>query len=179
MSTVSCLVVDLPPDGTRWVACRPGFFLPVRVRSRLFRRLFLKELRAAFAAGRLRFFGDLARLADHRPVRRAPRSAPTGRLGRLCQAAIRRARTGAGLSQPLYASRRHSQQSADLTRRWQGELFLEGLSAESQGATLRLIKKPAAIRSSNARSPLCPDFGGTMRRVEVVPRAHPFRCDTS
>lgn len=88
-----------------------------------------------------------------RPVRRAPRSAPTGRLGRLCQAAIQRARTGAGLSQPLYASRRHSQQSADLTRRWQGELFLEGLSAESQSATLRLIKKPAAIRSSNARSP--------------------------
>lgn len=52
------------PDGTRWVACRPGFFLPVRVLSRLFRRLFLQELRAAFAASRLRFFGDLARLAE-------------------------------------------------------------------------------------------------------------------
>lgn len=55
------------PDGTRWVACRPGFFLPARVRSRLFRRVFLQELRAAFAAGRLRFFGDLARLADPAP----------------------------------------------------------------------------------------------------------------
>ena len=31
----------LSPDGTRWIACRPGFFLPVRVLSRLFRRLFL------------------------------------------------------------------------------------------------------------------------------------------
>ncbi len=51
------------PDGTRWVACRPGFFLPVRVLSRLFRRLFLDELRAAFEAGQLRFLGDLADLA--------------------------------------------------------------------------------------------------------------------
>ncbi len=52
------------PDGTRWVACRPGFFLPVRVLSRLFRRLFLDELRAAFNAGDLGFFGDLAGLAE-------------------------------------------------------------------------------------------------------------------
>jgi hypothetical protein len=49
---------------TRWVACRPGFFLPVRVLSRLFRRLFLDELCAAFAAGELGFFGDLAALAE-------------------------------------------------------------------------------------------------------------------
>ena len=51
-------------DGTRWIACRPGFFLPVRVLSRLFRRLFLDELRAAFEAGELRFFGELAGLAE-------------------------------------------------------------------------------------------------------------------
>ncbi|MER8467829.1 transposase, partial [Mesorhizobium sp. M1396] len=50
-------------DGKRWVACRPGFFLPVRVLSRLFRRLFLQELRAAYDAGKLSFFGDLAHLA--------------------------------------------------------------------------------------------------------------------
>jgi hypothetical protein len=50
--------------GTRWVACRPGFFLPVRVLSRLFRRLFLDELRAAFEARHLGFFGDLAGLAE-------------------------------------------------------------------------------------------------------------------
>src|SRR5947199_1132976 len=51
-------------DGERWVSCRPGFFLPVRVLSRLFRRLFLEKLMASHAAGRLYFFGDHAPLAD-------------------------------------------------------------------------------------------------------------------
>ena len=54
----------LSSDGTRWVSCRPGFFLPVRVLSRLFRRLFLEKLGAAFEAGKLGFFGALAGLAD-------------------------------------------------------------------------------------------------------------------
>ena len=53
-------------DGERWISCRPGFFLPVRVLSRLFRRLFLEKLVAAHEAGRLRFFGDLRHLADAR-----------------------------------------------------------------------------------------------------------------
>ena len=51
-------------DGKRWIACRPGFFLPVRVLSRLFRRLFLDKLAAAHAGGRLKFFGDHAALAN-------------------------------------------------------------------------------------------------------------------
>src|SRR4030088_1809046 len=51
-------------DGERWVACRPGFFLPVRVLSRLFRRLFLEKLIAAPWANRLKFFGEHAALAD-------------------------------------------------------------------------------------------------------------------
>jgi predicted Zn-ribbon and HTH transcriptional regulator len=51
-------------DGERWVACRPGFFLPVRVLSRLFRRLFLEKLIATHEAGRFQFFGDHAALAD-------------------------------------------------------------------------------------------------------------------
>jgi len=51
-------------DGERWVACRPGFFLPVRVLSRLFRRLFLEKLIAAHKAGHLKFFGNRAALAD-------------------------------------------------------------------------------------------------------------------
>jgi hypothetical protein len=51
-------------DGERWVACRPGFFLPVRVLSRLFRRLFLEKLIAAHKAGHLKFFGGHAALAD-------------------------------------------------------------------------------------------------------------------
>lgn len=50
-------------DGSKWVSCRPGFFLPVRVLSRLFRRLFLEKLMAAHAAGRLNFFADHAPLA--------------------------------------------------------------------------------------------------------------------
>jgi hypothetical protein len=53
-------------DDTRWVSCRPGFLLPVRVLSRLFRRLFLGKLRAAHQAGRLSFFGDHAVLAEPR-----------------------------------------------------------------------------------------------------------------
>jgi hypothetical protein len=53
----------LSPDQTRWIACRPGFFLPVRVLSRRFRTLFLAQLQAAFAAGELRFSGALAALA--------------------------------------------------------------------------------------------------------------------
>jgi hypothetical protein len=52
------------PDGMRWIGCRPGFFLPVRVLSRLFRRLFLEDLAAAFEAGDLGFFGDLAGLVE-------------------------------------------------------------------------------------------------------------------
>ncbi len=54
----------ISPDGARWVSCRRGFFLPVRVLSRLFRRLFLEALAAAHEAGRLSFFGDHAHLAD-------------------------------------------------------------------------------------------------------------------
>ena len=49
-------------DATRWVSCRPGFFLPVRVLSRLFRRLFLEKLIAAHQ--QLQFFGDYAHLAQ-------------------------------------------------------------------------------------------------------------------
>jgi hypothetical protein len=54
----------LSPDGKRWVACRRGFFLPVRVLSRLFRRRFLEELAKAHQLGQLRFFGKYAALAD-------------------------------------------------------------------------------------------------------------------
>jgi hypothetical protein len=51
-------------DGARWIGCRPGFFLPVKVLSRLFRRLFLEGLIKLHSAGKLRFFGDLSGLAD-------------------------------------------------------------------------------------------------------------------
>ena len=63
---VHCVVTGggLSRDGSRWVACRPGFFLPVRVLSRLFRRLFLRDLQHAFEAGRLRCIGSLEQLGD-------------------------------------------------------------------------------------------------------------------
>jgi hypothetical protein len=51
-------------DGERWIACRPGFFLPVRVLSRLFRRLVLEKLDAAYCAGQLQFFGKHAALTN-------------------------------------------------------------------------------------------------------------------
>ena len=54
----------LSPDGARWIGCRPGFFLPVRVLSRLFRRLFLQDLQAANDAGTLRLAGTLEALRD-------------------------------------------------------------------------------------------------------------------
>jgi len=56
----------LAPDGKSWIACRPGFFLSVRVLSRLFRRRFLEELRRVHQAGKLQFFGEHAALADAR-----------------------------------------------------------------------------------------------------------------
>ena len=59
-------------NGERWIACKPNFFLSVRVLSRLFRRLFLLYLDAAFTAGELQFLSDLIALkpssASFRPL---------------------------------------------------------------------------------------------------------------
>jgi hypothetical protein len=54
----------LSMDGGRWISCKPNFLLPVRVLSKLFRRLMLEKLLAAHEAGSLRFFGSQAHLAD-------------------------------------------------------------------------------------------------------------------
>jgi Putative transposase len=65
---VHCIVPagGISPDGQEWVRCRPNFFLPVRVLSRLFRRLFTERLMALHGAGELQFFGNLACLATAR-----------------------------------------------------------------------------------------------------------------
>jgi Putative transposase/Transposase zinc-binding domain len=65
---VHCVVPGggLAPDGSRWIACRPGFFLPVRVLSRVFRGKLLALLRSAFDRGRLSFYGKLVPLANPR-----------------------------------------------------------------------------------------------------------------
>ena len=62
---VHCIVPagGISPDGRHWIRCRPNFFLPVRVLSRLFRRLFMERLMALHGAGELQFFGNLVRLA--------------------------------------------------------------------------------------------------------------------
>lgn len=51
-------------DGKQWIACKPSFFLPVFVLSRLFRRLMLEKVAAAHSAGKLSFFGAHAQLSD-------------------------------------------------------------------------------------------------------------------
>ena len=56
----------LSPDGEQWIACKPGFFLPVRVLSRLFRRLFLEQLVDAYQCGQLQFFGHLQVLSENK-----------------------------------------------------------------------------------------------------------------
>lgn len=63
---VHCIVPGggFSADGQHWVSCKPGFFLPVRVLSRLFRRLFLDRLRDAYRAGTLHFFGQQQALAE-------------------------------------------------------------------------------------------------------------------
>jgi len=67
-----CLVPGggIAPDGRRWIACRPGFFLPVRVLSRMFRGLFLHYLDRAFAAGALKFFDAYRHLHEPAAFRR-------------------------------------------------------------------------------------------------------------
>ncbi|MCP5091469.1 MAG: IS91 family transposase [Gammaproteobacteria bacterium] len=64
---VHCIVPGggISADGSHWVSCRPGFFLPVRVLSRLFRRLFLDGLIAAHARDQIKLFGNLAEFEDH------------------------------------------------------------------------------------------------------------------
>ncbi|MEH2564978.1 hypothetical protein V1289_004605 [Bradyrhizobium sp. AZCC 2289] len=132
---VHCVVPGggICPDGKRWVGCRSGFFLPVRVLSRLFRRLFLEGLVAAFKARELQFFSDLAGLKD--PDAFAAYLAPL----RKSEWVIYAKRPFAGpvpgprLPRALHSPRRHRQQSAGLAVCRQCQLSLEGLSPGRQG----------------------------------------------
>jgi hypothetical protein len=60
----------IAPDGQSWIACQPGFFLPVRVLSRMFRGLFLHYLEKAFTAGALNFFSEHRHLHEPTAFRR-------------------------------------------------------------------------------------------------------------
>jgi hypothetical protein len=114
----------------RWIACRPGFFLPVRVLSRLFRRRFLEALTDAHQRGRLQFFGEYSGLAD--PATFARWLAPL----RACEWFVYAKRPFAGPEAVLaYLSRytlpRGHLQPAPARLRWaQRELPLERLPGE-------------------------------------------------
>lgn len=87
----------ITPEGKRWVSCRPRFFLPVRVLSRLYRRLFLEKLIATHQAGRPHFFGDHAPLADVRAFAAYLAPLRNAEWVVLRQEAVRRTRSGAYL----------------------------------------------------------------------------------
>jgi hypothetical protein len=101
----------LSPDGTRWVACKPGFFLPVRVLSRLFRRRFVEELANAHRTGQLQFFGEYAALTD--PVAFAAWLAPL----RKCEWVVYAKRPFAGPAAVLAYLSRYTHRVAISNRR--------------------------------------------------------------
>jgi hypothetical protein len=87
-----CVVTGggLSADGSQWISCRDGFFLPVGVLSRLFRRLFLEYLLKAFHAGKLQFF-SVARITPGPMLTPGlPGSLTRGRMGGVRQEAFRR-----------------------------------------------------------------------------------------
>jgi hypothetical protein len=236
---VHCVVPGGGPslDGTRWVACRPGFFLPVRVLSRLFRRLFLWELENAFSAGKLRFFGKLANLAEPQAFTRH-----LGELRRLDWVVYAKPPFG-GPEQVLAYLGRYTHRVAIANSRllsladgkvrftWKdyrasGKTKVMTLDANefirrfllhtlpdsfhrirhygflangARGDSLALCRRLLDARDTGACEPvdnrtkddhplttadfaICPDCGGTMRRIATVPRScnpQPFSCDTS
>ncbi len=235
---VHCIVPGGGPslDGARWVACRPGFFLPVRVLARLFRRLFLRDLQNAYDAGRLRFSGPLAGLADAaafnarvaelrrvdwvvyaKPPFGGPRQA-LAYLGRYThRVAIANSRLLAledGKVRFTWKDYRHAGAAKVMTldatefiRRFLLHTLPDGFHRirhygflangdrrDNLDRCRRLIALDAAATldpdpPASDQAPIhcdaacCPDCGGVMRRIAVVPRAPrqttPFFCDTS
>src|SRR5438034_1533805 len=121
-------------DRQRWVRCRPGFFLPVRVLSRLFRRRFLEELEQAHRAGRLQFFGEDATLANAQAF--APWLAPL----RACEWVVYAKRPFAGPAAVLAYLSRYTHRVAISNRRLLAldergrHLSLEGLPRHRKDA---------------------------------------------
>lgn len=140
---VHCIVPGggLAPDGKRWVSCRPGFFLPVRVLSRLYRRLLLEKLAAAHRARRLAFFGDLAALDD--ADRFAEHLAPLRRSEWIVYAK----RPFAGPEQVLSYLSRYTHRIALSNRR------LVALDADSVSFTWRDYRHGSAVKCMRLAAP--------------------------
>src|SRR4029450_11286881 len=114
-------------DGKRWIACRPGFFLPVRVLSKLFRRLMIEKLTAAHAAGKLAFFGAQVHLADARAFSAFLAPLRQTKWFVYSKGPVRRPQGGAGLPRPLHPPRRHLQPAPALGRCPHRHLQSQGL----------------------------------------------------
>jgi hypothetical protein len=122
----------ISPDGTRWVACRPDFFLAVRVLSRLFRRLLLQMLDNAHEAGQLQFFGEHAVLID--PRRFARYLAPLRKVEWVVYSKRPLGGPKAVLTYlALHPPGRHFQSPADRSRRNRRHLQVEGLPSRRSG----------------------------------------------
>ena len=122
----------LSSDGKEWVACRPGFFLPVRVLSRLFRRRFLEELLRVHQSGKLQFFGEHAALAEAKAFKAWLAPLRKCEWVVYARAPVRRAAGRAGLPVALHAPGGHFQQPAARTGRARRDLPLEGLSGQGR-----------------------------------------------
>ncbi len=113
----------ISPDGKRWVSCRDGFFLPVRVMSRMFRGKFLALLQRAFEQQELEFHGQLLELAHPKawegwvdPLR-----------NKEWVVAFRRSHPSAQVPRPLHQSGRHREPTHPIDQQRQSQLQLEGL----------------------------------------------------
>jgi len=237
---IHCVVPGGGPslDGTRWVACRPGFFLPVRVLSRLFRRLFLQELKNAFDAGKLRFFSNLASFAEPQAFARhlgklrcldwvvyakAPFGGPEQVLAYLGRYTHRVAIANSRLislsdGKVRFTWKDYRQDGKTKTMALDADEFIRRfllhalpngfhriryygfLANGGRGDNIALCRRLLDARNASVDSEratghtkgerllnacdftVCPDCGGTMRRIAAVPRSsnhQPFRCDTS
>jgi len=135
----------------------PSSSCPSACFSRLFRRL--DKLAQAHAAGKLAFFNDLARLADHDTFTRHLAAHAPPRVGGLRQAPVRRTRSGAGLPGPLHSSRRHQQQPPDRSRRQRRHVPMERLSRPTQvlgDSCIRTMTLAATSSCGASFSTSCP-----------------------
>jgi hypothetical protein len=154
----------LSPDRSRWVACKPGFFLPVRVLSRLFRRRFLEELEAAYRRDRLQFFGEHTALID--PAVFAKWLAPM----RACEWVVYARRPFAGPEAVLAYLSRYTHRVAISNQRL--------ISLDERGVTFRWKDYRARGRTRNKTMTLAADEFVRRFLLHVLPAGfHRIRHD--